>query len=55
MTIIASLLVLLVAALHVWFLVLEMFLWDKPIGLETFRQSAEKAARSKTLAANQGL
>ena len=55
MTIIASLLVLLVAALHVWFLVLEMFLWDKPIGLKTFRQSAEKAAQSKTLAANQGL
>lgn len=45
----------LVALLHVYFLVLEMFLWDKPLGLKTFRQSPEKAAASKVLAANQGL
>ena len=47
--------VILVALLHVYFLVLEMFLWDKPLGLKTFRHSAEEAASSKALAANQGL
>ena len=51
----ADVLVALVALLHVWFLVLEMFLWDKPTGLKTFRHSAEQAAASKVLAANQGL
>ncbi len=44
-----------VALLHLWFLVLEMFLWDKPIGLRTFGQSAKRAADTKVLAANQGL
>ncbi|MDQ2926718.1 MAG: DUF1304 domain-containing protein [Caldimonas sp.] len=51
----AELLVALVALLHVWFLVLEMFLWDKPLGLKTFRQTPEAAAATKVLAANQGL
>ena len=51
----ADVLVALVALLHVYFLVLEMFLWDKPMGLRTFRHSAEEAAASKVLAANQGL
>jgi len=51
----AAILVALVALLHVYFLVLEMFLWDKPMGLRTFRHSAEEAAASKVLAANQGL
>ena len=51
----ADVLVALVALLHVWFLVLEMFLWDKPTGLRTFGHSAEHAAASKVLAANQGL
>jgi putative membrane protein len=55
MKLVADLLVALVALLHVYFLVLEMFLWDKPLGLKTFRQSAEEAAASKVLAANQGL
>ena len=32
-----------------------MFLWDKPLGLKTFHQTAEEAAASKVLAANQGL
>jgi putative membrane protein len=41
--------------LHVYFLVLEMFLWTKPLGLKTFRNSPEKAAESAVLAANQGL
>ena len=48
-------LVVLVALEHVWFLVLEMFLFTKPIGLQTFRMSAEKARDSAALAANQGL
>jgi putative membrane protein len=52
---IANGLVALVAALHLYFLVLEMFLWTKPLGLKTFRNTAEKAADSKVLAANQGL
>jgi putative membrane protein len=52
---IANLLVALVAALHVYFLVLEMFLWTKPLGLKTFRNSLEKATDSAVLAANQGL
>ena len=52
---IANLLVALVAALHVYFLVLEMFLWTKPLGLKTFRNSLEKANDSAVLAANQGL
>jgi putative membrane protein len=52
---IANLLVALVAALHLYFLVLEMFLWTKPLGLKTFGNSPEKAADSAVLAANQGL
>jgi len=52
---VASILIGLVAALHAWFLVLEMFLWEKPIGLRTFRQTPERAQLTKVLAANQGL
>jgi putative membrane protein len=52
---IANILVALVAALHLYFLVLEMFLWTKPLGLKTFRNSPEKAAETAVLAANQGL
>jgi putative membrane protein len=44
-----------VALLHVYFLVLEMFLWDKPFGRRVFKTTPEYAAASKTLAANQGL
>jgi len=55
MIFIANALVALVAALHVYFLTLEMFLWTKPLGLKTFRQTLEKATDSKVLAANQGL
>ena len=51
----ADILTGLVALLHVYFLVLEMFLWDKPFGLKTFGNTAEKAAASKVLAMNQGL
>lgn len=52
---IATLLVGLVAAIHVYIVVLEMFLWDKPFGRRVFGNSAEFAAASKVLAANQGL
>ncbi len=52
---IANALVALVAALHVYFLILEMFLWTKPLGLKTFRNTQEKADDSAVLAANQGL
>ena len=55
MTMIANVLVALVAVLHVYFLVLEMFLWTEPLGLKTFRNSIEKAKDSAVLAANQGL
>jgi putative membrane protein len=52
---VTNLLIVLVALLHVYFLVLEMFLWDKPLGIKTFRLTPEFAAASKALAANQGL
>lgn len=45
----------LVAVEHLWFLVLEMFLWTRPIGLRTFRNTPEVARQTATLAANQGL
>ncbi|NNF08385.1 MAG: DUF1304 domain-containing protein [Candidatus Eisenbacteria bacterium] len=55
MEIVANIVVVLVAVLHLYFLVLEMFLWDKPAGLRAFGQSKERAAATKVLAANQGL
>jgi putative membrane protein len=55
MTLLAAAAVALVALLHVWFLVLEMFLWDKPFGMKTFGLTPEKAAITKSLAMNQGL
>src|SRR6185436_18151347 len=55
MQLVADIAVALVALLHAYFLVLEMFLWDKPTGLRTFGHTAEHAAASKVLAANQGL
>lgn len=55
MSLIASTVVALVALLHIYFLVLEMFLWDKPAGLKAFGQTPESAAATKVLAANQGL
>jgi len=51
----ATALVLLVALLHLLFLVLEMFLWTKPFGRKTFGLSRELAESTKSLAANQGL
>jgi len=55
MSVVAIVLVALVALLHLYFLVLEMFLWTKPLGLKVFRQTPEKAEASRVLAANQGL
>lgn len=51
----ANVVVALVALIHVYILVLEMFLWTKPTGLRAFGLTPEKAADSKVLAANQGL
>jgi len=45
----------LVAVLHVYFLVLEMFLWTTPFGRKTFKRSAAEMESTKVLAANQGL
>ena len=55
MSILASIVVAIVALMHVWFLILEMVLWDKPTGRRAFGTSAEYAAQTKVLAANQGL
>ena len=55
MLVLANFLIAVVAALHLYFLVLEMFLWTRPLGLKTFRNSLEKATDSAVLAANQGL
>lgn len=55
MTLLARILVSLVALLHVGFLVLEMFLWTGPIGQRVFAMTPEFAAQSAVLAANQGL
>ncbi|MBS0455230.1 MAG: DUF1304 domain-containing protein [Proteobacteria bacterium] len=52
---VAHIAVFLVAALHVYILVLEMFLWNKPAGLKAFGQTQELADATKVLAANQGL
>ncbi|MFF5228681.1 DUF1304 domain-containing protein [Dactylosporangium sp. NPDC000521] len=55
MNIAALVLVGLVAALHAYFLVLEMFLWTAPRTRAAFGTTAEFAESSKALAANQGL
>ena len=55
MSSIAVVLIVLVALLHAYFLVLEMFLWTKPQGMKVFRNTPEKAEITKVLAANQGL
>lgn len=55
MLFIANVVVGIVAVIHVYILVLEMFLWDKPTGLRAFGLTPETAASSKVLAANQGL
>jgi putative membrane protein len=54
-SILADLLVVFVAALHAWFMALEMIFWRKPLGLKTFKQTREQADATAVLAANQGL
>ena len=51
----AALMVTIVAALHAYFLVLEIFLWRTPFGLRTFQMSKEAADSTAVLAGNQGL
>ncbi len=55
MRILADVAVVIVALLHLGFLILEMFLWTKPFGMRTFRLSPELARATAGLAANQGL
>ena len=55
MSMLTQALILGVALLHLFFLVLEMFLWTRPLGLKTFRNTQEKAETTRVLAANQGL
>jgi uncharacterized membrane protein len=50
----ANAVVALIGLLHVWILVLEMFLWDKPTGRRAFGQTQEFATATKVLAANAG-
>jgi len=52
---IGQILVVLIALLHLYILVLEMFLWDKPSGLRAFGNTLEKARLTKVMAQNQGL
>jgi len=54
-TIAATIVVAIVALIHVYILVLEMFLWEKPAGLRAFGQTKEAAHASRVHAANQGL
>jgi len=55
MSTLANIVIAIIALMHLWFLVLEMFLWDKPAGRRAFGLTPEFAAQSKVLAANQGL
>ena len=50
-----QILIALIVLLHVYILVLEMFLWDKPYGLKAFGNTPEKAQLTKVMAQNQGL
>ena len=55
MNIASSVVIGIVAILHLGFLVLEMFLWTRPFGMKTFNMTKDIAESSATLAANQGL
>jgi putative membrane protein len=54
-TVVADTLVALVALIHVYILVLEMFLWTSPRGRRAFGTEPEFAQASRALAGNQGL
>jgi putative membrane protein len=55
MAIVAVILVAFVAIEHIYILVLEMFLWTTPRGMKVFGLTAEQAASTRVMAANQGL
>ncbi len=55
MKLVADILVVLVAVLHLGFLALEMFFWDHPFGRKRFKMTPEYSKASASLAANQGL
>lgn len=55
MVLLACLLIALVAAIHAYIVVLEMVLWEKPLGRKAFRTTPEHAKQTATMAANQGL
>jgi len=55
MDILITFVIVLVALEHIYFMILEMFYWDKPKGLKAFGMKLEEAKVSKTLAKNQGL
>lgn len=55
MSVPASIIIGLIALIHVYIMILEMFFWDKPYGLRAFGQTLQAASASKVLAANQGL
>ena len=55
MSLVANIVVGLIGVLHVYILVLEMFLWDKPAGMRAFGNTQAAATATKVLAANQGL
>ncbi len=55
LVVVAAVAILVVALLHVWFLVLEMLLWTKPLGRRTFGLDPAFATSTRALAANQGL
>jgi len=55
MSLLTSILILAIIAFHFYAFVLEVFFWQKPLGLKTFGLTAAAAASSHTLAINQGI
>lgn len=55
MSVLTKVLISLVSLLHIYFLILEMFLWTKPLGRKVFAMNEERANMTSVLAANQGL
>jgi len=55
MTLLQTFIIAFVAFEHIYFMILEMFFWDKPRGLKAFGMNLEDAKKTKILAQNQGL
>lgn len=55
MHIVSNIVIGIIALIHIYILALEMFLWEKPVGLRVFGLTKEFAKATRTLAANQGL